>query len=113
VTFPSGATAAYVGTDESEGGSVEGYVGTTSIAPGGTALADRVFAVRLADVLVVSGPRAGVVAEVRTATGALLSALPLSDGAGAGQLPDPAGRSVRILDLSGALVGSAPVEEAR
>ncbi len=111
VTFPSGATAGYVGTYAVGSESPAGYVGTTRIAPAGTPLLDRGFAVRLEDVLVVSGPGTGVVAEVRAADGRSLAVLPLVDGAGTGLSPGREADSVRILDRSGLPVASAPVEE--
>jgi hypothetical protein len=110
-TFPSGATVARVGTYELGAGSAAGSVGVTGTAPAGTALLDRVLAIGVGDVLVVSGPRVGVVAQVITGGGALLSVLPLADGAGAGRVPGAGADSVRILDRSGALVAARPIEE--
>jgi hypothetical protein len=115
VTLPSGASLTAWMTYRGEPNSAEGVSGTYGMmrpAPAGTPLLERVIAVPAAGspALVVSGPSAGVTAEVLDGTGALLATLPLVDGAGTGpHAPRPAA-SVRIRDADGAVIAEGPVQ---
>lgn len=109
VTFPSGATGMWLETfvpDDPDAG----VIGTTlPFAPAGTALLDRVLAAETLGGLVVSAP-SGVRAEVLDASGAVLESLPLTNGAGTGNLSSPpSAASVRILDGTGAVVASTEI----
>ncbi|WP_324274998.1 hypothetical protein [Blastococcus brunescens] len=115
-TFPSGATVGHLAVYPGESSLPQAplvyqSMTSTGTAPAGTALLDRVFAVELAEVLTVSGPVAGTRAEVYDATGALLTTVPLVQGAGAGVLPPQKPAQVRVLDDSGAPVVMAPVTQ--
>ncbi|WP_448625277.1 hypothetical protein [Geodermatophilus sp. URMC 64] len=111
-TFPSGATTAYVATYRTDPRSTSGrptYCTLVRPAPAGTAVLDRVFALRLSRSLVVSGPSAGARAEVLLLDGALAATVPLVDGAGIAPLPPRGAESVRILDGSGVPLVTAPI----
>jgi hypothetical protein len=111
-TLPSGATVGFLAAypnDLPNPVATRVAVTMTATAPAGTALPDRVFAMGLADVFIVSGPAAGARAEIYDAGGTLIGTVPLVDGAGAGPLPAQRPALVRILDASGALVTPAPV----
>jgi hypothetical protein len=115
VTFPSGATttsfAVYWGPDD-------GGMTTTSMAldpaPAGTALLDRLIAIASSTVVTVSGPFAGVTAELYRDDGALYMTVPLVDGAGsAPRAPSSGGRitTVRVLDADGNVLAESTVEQ--
>lgn len=109
ITFPSGATLVHV---TALWGEPDGSAATSTFtdpAPAGPSLLDRVFAVPLENSVVISGPAAGVLAEVYLADGTLLASVPLVDGAGSGPLPPPAAAYVRILDASGGVVAESPL----
>jgi hypothetical protein len=75
--------------------------------PAGAPLPDQVLALEVDDVLSVSGPAAGVTAEVLAADGEVVTSFAVARGAGASVVPKAPG--VRILDAAGAVVGEAPV----
>jgi hypothetical protein len=115
VTFPSGATttsfAVYWGTDD-------GGMTVTSMAPdpapAGTALVDRLIAIASSTVVTVSGPFAGVTAELYRDDGTLYMTVPLVDGAGsAPRAPSSGGAAttVRVLDADGGVLAESTVEQ--
>ncbi|MFP5369353.1 MAG: hypothetical protein ACLGI3_01185, partial [Actinomycetes bacterium] len=118
ITFPSGATTVSLST---QWGFDEQAMTTTTTtadpAPAGTALLDRVIAVATSNVVVVSGPSTGVAAQVYGVDGALVTTVPLVDGAGVGSITSPAPNSVprlstvRVLDGQGAVLAESPVEQ--
>ncbi|TFV88079.1 hypothetical protein E4P40_10650 [Blastococcus sp. CT_GayMR20] len=115
-TFASGATMGFVVVYPDDLGNpsmATTYQSQTAtgVAPAGTALLDRVFAVELAEVVTVSGPGSGMRAEIYDAEGVPLTTVPLVAGAGAGALPPQTPSVVRIFDGSGALVAEAPVTQ--
>jgi hypothetical protein len=113
ITFPSGATGTWLETFEPNNPDA-GVTGTQlPFAPAGTALLDRVMAVRsFGGGLVVSAP-AGVRADVLDPSGAVLESLPLANGAGTGSLANPAAASrVRILDGAGGVVAETAIIQA-
>jgi hypothetical protein len=104
VTLPSGATATCLVTYQRDRQEVGSTAMLSDPEQAGTAMLDRLYAVPSANALTVSGPVAGVVAEVLLEDGTLHTSIPLVAGAGVGPLPPPAPASVRIRDASGALV---------
>ncbi|MGY2065820.1 hypothetical protein [Blastococcus sp. SYSU DS0619] len=112
LTFPSGATgAAFVDywTDSFDMAQEDSF-GVT-LAPAGTPLLEQVFAVPTSDSITISGPEAGVLAEIHLADGTLHATVPLVDGAGVAPLGPPSAERVRILDGRGAVVAEAPLSE--
>ncbi|TQN40839.1 hypothetical protein FHU33_0190 [Blastococcus colisei] len=118
-TFPSGATtAAQViiwGSDDSPSG-LASQVGLTEVAPAGTDLLDRVFAVPSsvpgAILLTVSGPADAVLAEASSADGTLIMRLPLTEGAGtAAVTANPGDATVRFFDRDGSFLAETPLTE--
>jgi hypothetical protein len=126
-TFPSGATAAALvtgqaGRNENGGGTYS--ITMTDVAPAGTPLLDRIFAVATLDSVTVSGPASGVLAELYGANGTLLAQIPLTAGAGSAGAPSAgapsggapsaasssapefvlSGGTVRIIDAHGNLI---------
>jgi hypothetical protein len=113
VTFPSRATAATLVTfwTDAEGSSTATVTSTTP-APAGTTLLDRVIAVRSTNAVTVSGPTAGVMAEIHAADGPLIALVPLVDGAGTALVTASlSGVTVRIMDRSGGFLAQAPLTE--
>jgi hypothetical protein len=109
-TFPSGATAAWIVTSSSQRPEAAS-LWELPFAPAGTALLDRVLAVRVLGGLMVSAP-SGVSAEAVDAGGTVLATVPLRAGAGAGPLVNAGGATrVRILDATGGVVAEAPITE--
>jgi hypothetical protein len=116
VTFPSGATTAYLLV---HWGAADGMMSTTVLpdpAPAGAALVDRVITLQTTNALVVSAPVGGVMAEAYRTDGTLLTAVPLTRGAGLAPLSPPSPSAppvatVRILDARGGLVAEVPVEQ--
>ncbi|MGY2076343.1 hypothetical protein [Blastococcus sp. SYSU DS0828] len=112
VTFPSGATgAAFVDywTDQFDMAQEDSF--RVALAPAGTPLLERVFAVPTSNSVTISGPESGALAEIYLADGRLHATVPLVDGAGVGPLGSPTPDRVRILDARGAVVAEAPVSE--
>jgi hypothetical protein len=109
ITFPSGATGMWLETFVANNPDI-GVMGLElPFAPAGTALLDRVIAVRAIGGLVVSAP-SGVRADVLDASGTVLDSLPLANGAGTGALTNPdASTSVRIVDGAGDVVAETPI----
>jgi hypothetical protein len=124
ITLPSGATAAALGVVGSGDGDPVPRTVRTAPAPAGTAIGERILAVPAGWAvsrlplplasgpppgwLVVSGPAAGARADVLDASGAVVAALPLTGGAGAGPVAGQAA-TVRVLDAAGRVLGEAPV----
>jgi hypothetical protein len=109
ITFPSGATGLWLTTYEPTNPD-SGMTGLElPFGAAGTDLLDRIVAAETLGGLVVSAPD-GVRADVLDARGAVLQTVPLSDGAGTGQLSDPTASSkVRIVDASGDVVAEVPI----
>jgi hypothetical protein len=112
-TFPSGATVGFLAVypDDAGAGQTFESLTATGVAPAGTTLLDRVFAVELSDIVTISGPTAGARADVYDAEGALLASVPLVQGAGAGAVPSQTPAEVRILDAAGGVLISARVTQ--
>jgi hypothetical protein len=109
ITFPSGATGMWLATFVRDNSSTSVMSVDLPFAPAGTALLDRVIAVRTLGGLVVSAS-SGARADVLDASGAVLDSLPLSNGAGTGVLTDPnASTDVRIVDGAGNVVTEIPI----
>ena len=98
ITFPSGATGVWLTTYE-PGNPDSGTMGYEPMfAAAGTDVIDRVVAVRTLGGLLVSAPF-GVRADVLDVDGTVLESLPLTQGAGTGDLSDsPSAVTVRIVD---------------
>jgi hypothetical protein len=116
VTFPSGATTAAQVTIWAIDGipGLSSQVGLTDVAPAGTALLDRVFAVPSSVpgslMLTVSGPTSAVRAVVHGRDGTLMVNVPLTRGAGSAAVTgDLDGATVRLFDGRGALLATAPI----
>ncbi|MCV2490072.1 hypothetical protein OF117_11935 [Geodermatophilus sp. YIM 151500] len=125
VTFPSGATGAWLASYTVRGGTSPVDAGGTSLswyatafAPAGTPVDDRLLAVPVdGSWLVVSGPQEAVAAEVVDRRGTVVGVLPLRSGAGSGALPEGVllpveDRSVRLLDAGGSVVAAGPLTPA-
>ena len=112
MTHPSGATELWVVTYAPEEPDQGGQWFTFPPAPAGTALLDRVIAVRALDGVLVSAP-AGTQAEVLDASGNVLTTLQLDRGSGTGS-PDQRGSAVtvRILDGAGNVLAEAPIRDS-
>jgi hypothetical protein len=109
MTHPSGATSTWLLTYAPALPDHGAQIYEGPLAPAGTALLDRVIAVRAMNGLLVSAP-AGVGAQVLDTAGAVLTTVPLEGGAGTGSLDEPAAAaSVRIVDGDGDVLGEAPV----
>jgi hypothetical protein len=110
-TFPSGATLAWIVTSSPERPDDGVTLWELPTAPAGTALMDRVFAVRVLGGLIVSAP-SGVSAQAVDPGGTVLATVPLRNGGGAGPLVNAgAATRVRILDAAGGIVAEAPITE--
>jgi hypothetical protein len=108
--FPSGATLAYAASwADPQAFPQPPLHSTTRTWPAGTAATDRVFAVGLADALIISGPSQAALTEIRLADGTPVATLPLLDGAVVAPPQPSDADSVRILDESGAELVSAPI----
>jgi hypothetical protein len=109
MTHPSGATSTWLLTyppGRSESGTT---IHELPPAAAGTALLDRVIALRAMAGLMVSAP-AGVRAQLLDAAGVVLGEFPLVGGAGTGGPDGGAGATtVRILDGGGDVLAEAPV----
>jgi hypothetical protein len=108
MTHPSGATEVWLATYLPVEGSPGFQITRFPPAPVGQALMDRVIAVSAMAGLLVSAPE-GAEAQVLDRAGAVLTTIPLTQGAGTGPMGDPAAAKVRVLDAAGNLVGEGPV----
>jgi hypothetical protein len=108
MTHPSGATevwlATYLPSRPDSGVALSRF----PPAPVGQTLMERVIAVGARAGLLVSAPE-GVEAQVLDPSGAVLTTIPLTRGAGSGPMNDPAASKVRVLDAAGDVVGEGPV----
>jgi hypothetical protein len=110
-TFPSGATIAWIETYSSQRPERGSTLWELPTSPAGTALLDRVLAVRVLGGLMVSAP-SGVSAQAIDPAGTVLATVPLHAGGGAGPLVDAGGATrVRVLDAAGGVVAEAPITE--
>jgi hypothetical protein len=109
MTHPSGATSTWVVTYSPADPDSGSSLATFPPAPAGTALLDRVLAVQAMAGLLVSAPD-GVEAQVVDDSGAVLLTVPLERGAGTAPFNDQRyGRTVRILDATGAVLAETPL----
>jgi hypothetical protein len=119
-TLPSGATvlglSVFTGywaptqtNAEKDAGGWGATTTATSPRPAGAPLLEQVLALSLDDIITVSGPAAGVTAEVLGADGGTVTRFALVAGAGPSVSPKAVG--VRILDAGGAVVGEAPLTD--
>ncbi len=108
--FPSGATVAYAVSwaDPTVFPQPPMPISRIRLTPSGADGTDRVFAVELADALIISGPSEGALAEVLAADGRPVATVPLVDGAGVAASQSSPADTVRILDESGAELVSVP-----
>ena len=117
-TMPSGATVASLSIEGGSGDPIGGRLSTTP-APAGRALLDRLVAVWAAPravtarpygtgTIVISGPRAGTVVEALGADGRTLTSAPLAEGAGVVALP-AVSIAVRIRDARGVVLAEGPI----
>jgi hypothetical protein len=110
-TFPSGATIAWIETYSTERPGEGASLWELPGGPAGTALLDRVLAVRVLGGLMVSAP-SGVSAQAVDARGTVLATIPLRQGGGAGPLVNAGGATrVRVLDAAGGVVVETPITE--
>ena len=112
MTLPSGATVTWASRTTARAESSETNTVSGAPAAAGPGLLDQLVALPLTGGhLAVSGPAAGVAAEVLDRDGALLTTLPLVSGGGGGDVPPPAAATVRVLDASGAVIAEGPLTE--
>jgi hypothetical protein len=108
MTHPSGATEIWLVTylpSRAESGS---QIFRFPPSPVGQPLMDRVIAVSAMAGLLVSASD-GAEAQVLDPSGAVLTTIALTRGAGSGPMNDPLASKVRILDAAGNVVGEGPV----
>jgi hypothetical protein len=108
MTHTSGATEIWLVTYVPSRADASAQIFRFPPAPVGQALMDRVIAVSAMAGLLVSAPE-GVEAQVLDPAGAVLTTIPLTQGAGTGPMNDSAAAKVRILDAAGDVVGEGPV----
>lgn len=117
LTFPSGATGAWLMTVETTADGWGGSVSRLPHAAAGTPLEERLVSVPVDGYrLALHGPEQAVRAEVLTEDGRVLGAVPLEDGAFVGQVPGGAfapstdgAASLRLLDPAGGVVAEGPI----
>jgi hypothetical protein len=111
MSFPSGATGTWLMTYTPADPQATSMRAELPHAPAGTALLDRVIAVRAMAGVLVSAPT-GARAEVLDATGTVRDTIPLLNGSGTGPLSSPdAATTVRVLDSRGVLVGETSLQK--
>ena len=108
MTHPSGATELWLVTYLPSRADSGSQIFRFPPAPVGQALMDRVIAVSAMAGLLVSAPEGGE-AQVLDPSGAVLTTIALTQGAGTGPMNDPLASKVRILDAAGNVVGEGPV----
>lgn len=117
MTFPSGATGAWLLTSGQYGDGWSGGLARLPHAPAGTPVEERLVAVPVdGRQLALHGPRQAVGAEVLTEDDRVLGTVELADGAFLGEVPGGAfapstdgAASVRLLDAAGAVVAEGPI----
>ena len=117
LTFPSGATGAWLLTADQYGEGWSGGLDRLPHAPAGTALEDRLVAVPVDGYyLALHGPERAVRAEVLTEDARVLGSVELTDGAFVGEVPGGSfapstdgAASLRLLDATGAVVAEGPI----
>ena len=117
MTFPSGATGAWLMTSEQYGEGWSGGLARLPHAPAGTPLEERLVAVPVDGArLALHGPERAARAEVLTAEGRVLGTVELTDGGYVGEVPGgsfaPAtdgAASLRLRDAAGTVVAEGPI----